>query len=81
MDHFSSQSLENFKNYVGIKFQLYNSLFTSLPFYRIEKTGMLLSLFLNICEEGYKRKLSPEEIIDEFFQKDTSFKKKSENVP
>lgn len=80
MDHFSSQSLENFKNYVGIKFQLYNSLFTSLPFYRIEKTGMLLSLFLNICEEGYKRKLSPEEIIDEFFQKDTSFKKKSEKL-
>jgi phosphoenolpyruvate carboxylase len=80
MDHYSSQSLENFKNYVGIKFQLYNSLFTSLPFYRIEKTGMLLSLFLNICEEGYKRKLSPEAIIEEFFLKDTSFKKKSEKL-
>lgn len=80
MDHYSSRSLENFKNYVGIKFQLYNSLFTSLPFYRIEKTGMLLSLFLNICEEGYKKKLSPQQIIEEFFQKDASFNKQSEKL-
>jgi phosphoenolpyruvate carboxylase len=80
MDRPSSRSLENFKNYVGIKFQLYNSLFTSLPFYRIEKTGMLLSLFLNICEEGYKRKLSPQEIIEEFFLKDASFNTQSEKL-
>ncbi len=80
MEHHSSQSLENFKNYVGIKFQLYNSLFTSLPFYRIEKTGMLLSLFLNICEEGYRKKHSPAQIIEEFFRKDTSFKSESEKL-
>lgn len=80
MDHRSSHSLQNFKNYVGIKFQLYNSLFTSLPFYRIEKTGMLLSLFLNICEEGYKKKLSPDQIIEEFFLKDTSYKTQSEKL-
>ncbi len=80
MEHHATHSLDNFKNYVGIKFQLYNSLFTSLPFYRIEKTGMLLSLFLNICEEGYKKKYSPAEIIDEFFLKDTSFKSESEKL-
>ena len=80
MEHHASHSLDNFKNYVGIKFQLYNSLFTSLPFYRIEKTGMLLSLFLNICEEGYKKKYSPAQIIDEFFLKDTSFKTESEKI-
>jgi phosphoenolpyruvate carboxylase len=80
MDRHSSRSLENFKNYVGIKFQLYNSLFTSLPFYRIEKTGMLLSLFLNICEEGYKKRLSPRQIIEEFFLKDASFTKQSEKL-
>ena len=80
MEHHASHSLDNFKNYVGIKFQLYNSLFTSLPFYRIEKTGMLLSLFLNICEEGYKKKYSPAQIIDEFFLKDTSFKSESEKI-
>lgn len=73
MDHQSSKGLHQFKNYVGIKFQLYNSLFTSLPFHRIEKTGILLSLLLNNCEEGYKKKQSPEQIILEFFQKHTSY--------
>jgi phosphoenolpyruvate carboxylase len=73
MDHQSSKGLQQFKNNVGIKFQLYNSLFTSLPFHRIEKTGILLSLLLNNCEEGFKKKMSPEEIIQEFFKKHTSF--------
>ncbi len=73
MDHQSSKGLQEFKNYVGIKFQLYNSLFTALPFHRIEKTGILLSLLLNNCEEGYKKKQSPEEIIDEFFKRHTSY--------
>ena len=72
MDHQSSKGLQQFKNFVGIKFQLYNSLFTSLPFHRIEKTGILLSLLQNNCEEGYKKHMSPEQIIGEFFTKHTS---------
>jgi phosphoenolpyruvate carboxylase len=80
MDNQASRGLQHFKNYVGIKFQLYNSLFTSLPFYRIEKTGILLSLFTNICDEGYKKKLSPSEIIDDFFSKDTSFTTQEEKL-
>src|SRR6476469_3835038 len=80
MDHQSSRGLQQFKNYVGIKFQLYNSLFTSLHFHRIEKTGILLSLFLNNCEEGYKHKLSPMQIIEEFFQKHTSYIKDQEKL-
>ncbi len=73
MDHQSSKGLQQFKNHVGIRFQLYNSLFTSLPFHRIEKTGILLSLLLNNCEEGYKKKQSPQEIILEFFEKHTAY--------
>ncbi|HEY4156246.1 MAG TPA: phosphoenolpyruvate carboxylase, partial [Puia sp.] len=61
--------LQEFKNLVGIKFQLYNSLFTSLPFHRIEKTGIFLSLLLTYCEEGYHKKLSPLQIINDFFSK------------
>ncbi|MEP7279424.1 MAG: phosphoenolpyruvate carboxylase [Bacteroidota bacterium] len=72
MDHQSFRGLQQFKNYVGIKFQLYNSLFTSLPFHRIEKTGILLSLLLSDCEEGFKRKQSPMVILDDFFAKHTS---------
>src|ERR1043166_7211902 len=80
MDNQASRGLQHFKNYVGIKFQLYNSLFTSLPFHRIEKTGILLSLFLNNCEEGYKIKHSPVQIIEEFFQKHTSYIKDQEKL-
>jgi phosphoenolpyruvate carboxylase len=64
-----SSGLQEFKNLVGIKFQLYNSLFTSLPFHRIEKTGIFLSLLLTYCEEGYHKKMSPVQIIGEFFSK------------
>ena len=80
MDNQASRGLQHFKNYVGIKFQLYNSLFTSLPFHRIEKTGILLSLFVNICEEGYKKKLSPTEIIKEFFKKHTSLTSQADQL-
>jgi phosphoenolpyruvate carboxylase len=80
MDHQSSKGLQQFKNQVGIKFQLYNSLFTSLPFHRIEKTGILLSLLMNNCEEGFKKKQSPVEIIQEFFQKHTSFNNEEDRL-
>src|SRR6201996_8193074 len=80
MNYQPSQGLQQFKNLVGIKFQLYNSLFTSLPFHRIEKTGILLSLLLTICEEGYKKKQSPEQILEEFFKKHTAFNNEREKA-
>src|SRR5688500_12114082 len=71
MAELSTPELENFKNHVAIKFQLYNSLFISLPFHHIEKTGILLSLFLNTCEEGYAEGLSPSAIVEDFFKRFT----------
>lgn len=73
MDHSANRALQQFRNEVGIKFQLFNSLFTSLPFHRIEKTGILLSLLSNNCEEGYKKKQSPVEILEDFFNRHTSY--------
>ena len=63
----ASGQLEKFQNSVGIKFQLYNSLFLALPFYGIDKTGILLSLFNSNCEDGFAAGKSPIEIIDGFF--------------
>ena len=80
MDRQSSWALQQFKNHVGIKFQLYNSLFTSLPFHRIEKTGILLSVLLNFCEEGYKKKLGPVQIIEDFFEKHTTYTKEQDKL-
>jgi len=80
MDHHSSRGLQQFNNNVGIKFQLYNSLFSSLPFHRIEKTGILLSVLLNDCDEGFKKKMNPTDIIDEFFQKHTTLTNEKEKL-
>ncbi|MFZ9388310.1 MAG: phosphoenolpyruvate carboxylase [Chitinophagaceae bacterium] len=73
MVHFSNRSLQQFRSEVGTRFQLYNSLFTSLPFHRIEKTGILLSLLSNICEEGYENGLAPLDIIGAFFGNHTTY--------
>ncbi|MEY3432355.1 MAG: hypothetical protein RL131_291, partial [Bacteroidota bacterium] len=68
-----STEIAKFNKEVGIRYQLYNSLFTSLPFHRIEKTGILLSLLQSNCEDGYKKKLSPLQILDDFFTRHTSY--------
>ncbi len=73
MDAYANSSLQQFRNLVAIRFQLYNSLFTSLPFHRIERTGVLLSLFLIHCEESFKKALSPIEIIDSFLAQYTQY--------
>lgn len=80
MPNSSSAALTQFQNLVGRKFQIYNSLFTSLPFHRIEKTGILLSLLLSYCEEGYARHQSPLQIIDSFFAKHTGYSKEEEKL-
>lgn len=67
-----NNTLQLFKNLVGTKFQLYNSLFTALPFHKVERTGVFLSLFLIHCEEGYEKEKSPQEILNSYFQQYTS---------
>ncbi len=75
-----SGASEKFQNTVGINFQLYNSLFLSLPFYGVDKTGILLSLFNQKCEEGFQNEKSPIEIIEEFFAHHTSTKDEKEKL-
>ena len=71
MSQTNTEVLQKFQNSVGLKFQLYNSLFLSLPFHGIDKTGILLSLFNNSCEEGYAEGKSPQQIIEDFFNNHT----------
>lgn len=56
-----------FKNEVITKFELYNSLFLTLPFYTVKNTGLALPYFFNYCEEGTEKRLRPDEIIESFF--------------
>ncbi len=75
-----NNTLQLFRNLVGTKFQLYNSLFTSLPFHRVEKTGIFLSLFLLHCEEGYQKEHSPQEILSSFFEQYTTYRDEQQQL-
>ncbi|MGC6524491.1 MAG: phosphoenolpyruvate carboxylase [Flavobacteriaceae bacterium] len=61
--------LERFKRNVLSKFQIYNSIFMTLPFDQITKTGVLLPLFQETCEKGYAAGDDPTTIVETFFQK------------
>lgn len=80
MDIIAGRNIHYFKTEVATRFQLYSSLFTSLPFHKIENTGILLSLFSSNCEEGFKRGKSPVEIIDHFFEKHTTAINEKERI-
>lgn len=61
--------LERFKQNVLSKFQIYNSIFMTLPFDQITKTGVLLPLFRETCENGYAVGEDPSTIVETFFKK------------
>ena len=60
---------KRFDQQILSKYQIYNSIFITLPFDEISNTGELLPLFKNVCENGFKNGLTPIEIIDSFFVK------------
>ncbi|MBB5635455.1 phosphoenolpyruvate carboxylase [Pedobacter cryoconitis] len=60
-----------FNNEVVSRFELYNSLFLTLPFYKIKDTGTLLPLFIKHCEDGVRNLKTPAEIIKTFFERYT----------
>ena len=59
---------ERFNDYVVSKFEIYNSLFLTLPFDSIPQTSLLLPLFKDFCSKGYDADLSPKKIVDLFFE-------------
>ena len=58
--------LERFNEHVLSKFEIYNSLFLTLPFDSILKTSLLLPLFSEHCKSSYNDKKSPLFIVESF---------------
>ncbi len=56
-----------FQDTVVTKYNIFNSLFLSLPYKGIFQTGSILPLVTQKCEEGYAEGKSPAEIIEDFF--------------
>lgn len=61
--------IERFNQHVWLKYKLFNSVFITLPFDEIDNTGVLLPLFSEVCENGFKNGLSPKEIVETFATK------------
>ena len=61
--------IERFNENVLSKFQIYNSLFLTLPFDSIRNTSVLIPLFSDHCKNGYDQKLDPQEITSSFFNR------------
>ncbi|HEY4323845.1 MAG TPA: phosphoenolpyruvate carboxylase [Mucilaginibacter sp.] len=64
-----SQRETAFNNEVVTRFELYNSLFQTLPFYQVKDTGILLPFFSSHCEKEATTQVSPTEVIESFFKK------------
>ena len=61
--------IERFNRDVLSKYHIYNSVFITLPFDSVDNTGVLLPLFTDICEKGFKKQETPKEIVDFFSTK------------
>ena len=61
--------IERFNRDVLSKYHIYNSVFITLPFDSVDNTGVLLPLFTDICEKGFKKQQTPKEIVDFFSAK------------
>ena len=72
--------ITRFKESVLSKFQIYNSIFLTLPFDRINKTGVLLPLFHETCLKGFKNGNDPSKIVEDFFIKYQARRSKKSQV-
>jgi len=61
--------IERFNESVLSRFQIYNSLFLTLPFDTIRNTSVLIPLFADHCKTGYDQKMDPQEITATFFRR------------
>ncbi len=66
---YSLPKIERFNQHVWLKYKLFNSVFITLPFDEIDNTGVLLPLFSEVCENGFKNGVSPKEIVETFATK------------
>ncbi len=65
----SEPKLSRFNQNVLSKYRIYNSIFMTLPFDTITKTGTLLPLFHETCTTGFDKGDDPLTIITSFFEK------------
>lgn len=58
---------KKYQQIVATRYHIYNSLFLNLPFKDVHRTGLLLPLLGQACEQGFAKNQTPIDIINGFF--------------
>jgi len=76
----TNEQVEKFRQIVKNKFQIYNSLFMSLPYDKMTNIGMLLPFLHEESKGGYENGKSPMEVMKHFFDSHTDLKTEEERI-
>jgi phosphoenolpyruvate carboxylase len=76
----TDQTARLFEELVELNYQLYNSLFLTLPLDAIEQTRTLLPLLTEACEHGLSTGHSPLQIITDFFRQHREYFSEHEQI-
>lgn len=76
----NKDKVEKFRQIVENKFQIYNSLFMSLPYDKMSNIGMLLPFLYEESKEGYAAGKTPEDILDQFFANHTHLESEEDKL-
>ncbi len=71
---------EHFRQIVVNKYQIYNSLFMSLPYDKMTNIGMLLPFLFEESKIGYEAGKDPLQIVEEFFSNHTHLQTEEEKI-
>ncbi|MCH2214038.1 MAG: phosphoenolpyruvate carboxylase [Flavobacteriales bacterium] len=69
-----------FKDLVLLRFEIYNSIFLTLELDGVHRTGILLPLLKDHCEDGLKQSQTPNEIISSFFSDRKEYKTEQDKI-
>ncbi|MEN1785430.1 MAG: phosphoenolpyruvate carboxylase [Bacteroidota bacterium] len=75
-----TKRLKAFKRSVTNKFNIYNSLFLSLPYADMENVGMLVPLLFEQCEKGLTAGKKPQDILEHFFTNFAGMESEQERI-
>lgn len=76
----TNSSLHKFHQIVENKFQIYNSLFMSLPYEKMENIGTLIPFLYHESNNGFPEGKTPNEIIEGFFDQYTTLQTEEERI-
>ncbi len=71
---------KEYKKSVENKYNIYSSLFLSLPFQKTTNIGILIPLLNQECKKGLASGQEPLEILDSFFRLHTTFESEEEKI-